>query len=85
MVRGRSPGALNSFQLPPSHEGEPRHRCSRACGLAFQLPPSHEGELSNALKIVAEDLFQLPPSHEGERTCSMRARKSMSISTPALA
>ena len=33
-----------SFQLPPSHEGEPPLSSPPASQMQFQLPPSHEGE-----------------------------------------
>ena len=39
------PAPSETFQLPPSHEGERKtYTLSAASGTVFQLPPSHEGE-----------------------------------------
>ena len=60
--------AIGSFQLPPSHEGEPPIVVSSNAKALFQLPPSHEGEPTSAVESAPLLPFQLPPSHEGERS-----------------
>ena len=81
----RHDAEYETFQLPPSHEGEPALADALAAAAEFQLPPSHEGEPPLRADKPGAIIFQLPPSHEGERRMNMVVKCMENISTPALA
>ena len=72
MCRRRS-CRIDSFQLPPSHEGEPKPPATPTGYPLFQLPPSHEGE-------HVADLNRPARAHHFNSRPRMRANVSSTIS-----